>query len=126
MPFRVEMLWLPLYFVVALLFSLGVGLWLATLSAKYRDVSFAVTFFLQALLYLSPVIYSITLVPESIRFLYMLNPMTSVIQGFRWALLNSGEPPGWSFLISIVIVIILLVSGAFYFRRTERTVVDII
>jgi lipopolysaccharide transport system permease protein len=126
MPLRIEMLWLPLFVLVTVAFALAVGLWLATLSVKYRDVSFAVTFLLQALMYLSPVIYSITLVPEPVRFLYQLNPMTGVIQGFRWALLGSGEPPGPIFFLSIGVVFIGLISGAYMFRRFERTVVDLL
>lgn len=126
MPLRWEMLWLPVLLLVTLGFSLAVGLWLATLSVKYRDVSFAVNFLLQALMYMSPVIYSVTLVPERLLFAYKLNPMTGVIQGFRWALLGSGDPPGLMFLLSCVIVVVLLISGAYVFRRTERTVVDLL
>lgn len=126
MPFRIEVLWLPMFLLVVLAFALGMGLWLATLSVKYRDVSFAVNFLLQALMYASPVIYPISMVPEPFRFIYQLNPMSGVIQGFRWALYGSGEPPGWIFLISIGLTLLGLISGAFIFRRTERTVVDIL
>lgn len=126
LPLPATALWLPLFLLVALGFSLAVGLWLATLSVKYRDVSFAVGFFLQALMYMSPVIYSVTLVPAPFQFVYQLNPMTGVIQGFRWALLGSGDPPGMMFLLAIVIVLLGLISGAYIFRRTERTVVDIL
>jgi lipopolysaccharide transport system permease protein len=124
MPLRWEMLWLPVLLLITLAFALAVGLWLATLSVKYRDVSFAVNFFLQALMYASPVIYSTTLIPESLQFVYLLNPMTGVIQGFRWALLGSGDAPGGMFLLSILLVLVGLLSGAYIFRRTERTVVD--
>jgi lipopolysaccharide transport system permease protein len=126
MPLRWEMLWLPLLILAAVLFALAVGLWLATLSVKYRDVNFAVVFMLQVLMYLSPVIYPLSAVPEELQPLYLLNPMTGVIQGFRWALLGSGEPPGGMFAISIMIILFLLVSGAFIFRRTERTIVDVL
>jgi lipopolysaccharide transport system permease protein len=126
MPFRIEALWLPVYLIVTLGFALAVGLWLATLSVKYRDVSFAVTFLLQALMYASPVIYPVSIVPESLRFFYQLNPMTGVIQGFRWSLYGSGEPPGTAFVLAIGLTLIGLVSGAYIFRRTERTVVDIL
>lgn len=125
-PLRVEILWLPVFLIVALGFSLAVGLWLATLSVKYRDVSFAVTFLLQALMYVSPVIYPVSIVPQAIRFVYQLNPMTGVIQGFRWALFGSGQPPEITFLLSIGLMILALISGAYIFRRTERTVVDIL
>lgn len=125
-PLRLEMLWLPFLILVAVAFALAVGLWLATLAVKYRDVSFAINFFLQALMYASPVIYSISLVPQSLQFVYQLNPMTGVIQGFRWCLLGSGEIPGTMFFLSIGIIILGLVSGAFVFRRTERTIVDVL
>jgi lipopolysaccharide transport system permease protein len=125
-PLRWEMLFVPLFVIVSVFFSLAVGLWLATLSVKYRDVSFAVTFILQALMYLSPVIYPLSLVPKSLQFIYQLNPMTGVIQGFRWALLGSEAPPGIMFIISFGIILIGLISGAFIFRRTERTIVDIL
>lgn len=125
-PLRWQMVWVPGLFLVALGFALAVGLWLATLSVKYRDVSFAVNFLLQALMYLSPVVYPVSLVPDSLQFVYQLNPMTGVIQGFRWALLGSGEAPGGMFALSVGIVILSIISGAYVFRRTERTVVDIL
>jgi lipopolysaccharide transport system permease protein len=126
MPLRLEMLWLPALVLVTLAFALAVGLWLATLSVKYRDVSFAINFLLMALMYASPVIYSSSLVPQPLQFLYQLNPMTGVIQGFRWALLGSGEVPGTMFFVSVGVIVLGLISGAYVFRRTERTIVDII
>lgn len=126
MPLRWQMLWLPGFLLVAMAFALGVGLWLATLAARYRDVSFAVGFLLQVLMYLSPVIYPVSVIPEQLQTLYHLNPMTGVIQGFRWALLGSGDPPGGWFFLGMGVIAILLVSGAYVFRRTERSIVDII
>lgn len=126
MPLRVEMLWLPVLVLVTLAFSLAVGLWLATLSVKFRDVSFAINFLILALMYASPVIYSASLVPQSLQFIYQLNPMTGVIQGFRWSLLGSGEMPSGMFLLSVGIILLGLISGAYIFRRTERTIVDIL
>lgn len=127
-PLRIEMLWLPGFILAAVLMALTVGLWLATLSVRYRDVSFAVNFLLQALMYLSPVIYPISSVPEKLVFFYQLNPMAGIIDGFRWALLGStaGSPPGTTFWISMGIMGVLLVVGAFIFRRTERTIVDVL
>jgi lipopolysaccharide transport system permease protein len=125
-PLRAELLWLPVFVVVTLALSLAIGLWLATLSVKYRDVAFAITFLLQAYMYASPVIYPVSLVPEPFVFLYKLNPMVGVIEGFRWALLGSGSSPDITFLLSIGIVLILLIQGAFIFRRTERTIVDLL
>ncbi len=126
MPLRIEMLWIPLFVAVAMGLSLAVGLWLATLSVKYRDVAFAITFLLQAYMYASPVIYPVSLVPAPFVFLYKLNPMCGVIEGFRWALLGSGQPPDIAFWISVGIVIVLVIQGAFIFRRTERTIVDLL
>jgi lipopolysaccharide transport system permease protein len=126
MPLRWQALAIPLFLLIALLFSLAVGLWLATLSVKYRDVSFAVTFLLQAYMYASPVVYPVSMVPQRFQFLYRLNPMTGVIEGFRWALLGSGPVPVTGILISLVFVIAALISGAFVFRRTERTAVDLL
>jgi lipopolysaccharide transport system permease protein len=126
MPLRIEMLWLPGLVVVSAVSALAAGLWLATLAVKYRDVSFAITFLLQALMYLSPVIYPISMVPTSLRLLYQLNPITGVIQGFRWALLGNSSPPGGLFWVDILIIFAGLISGAYLFRRAERTIVDII
>jgi lipopolysaccharide transport system permease protein len=126
MPLRIEMLWLPALILVAVLCALAAGLWLATLSVKYRDVTFAVTFLLQALMYASPVIYPASMVPLKFQFIYQLNPMTGVIQGFRWALLGSGSPPGFMFFLDTLIILFGLVSGAFIFRRTERNIVDVL
>ena len=126
MPLRWEILFVPLLLFVTLAFALGASFWLATLSVKYRDVSFAMGFVLQALMYASPVIYPVSLVPESFQVIYQMNPMSAVIQGFRWALLGSAGAPGATFWISTVLVLAILISGAFVFRRTERTVVDIL
>jgi lipopolysaccharide transport system permease protein len=126
MPLRIEMIWLPIFVLLALSLSLAVGLWLATLAVKYRDVAFAITFLLQAYMYASPVIYPVSLVPEPFVFLYKLNPMVGVIEGFRWALLGGGEPPDITLLLSAGIVLTLLILGAYIFRRTERTIVDLL
>lgn len=126
MPLRIEMLWLPVFIVVALGLSLAAGLWLSTVSVKYRDVAFAITFLLQAYMYASPVIYPVSLVPAPFVFIYKLNPMVGVIEGFRWAILGSGTPPDITLLISTIIVVILLIQGAYIFRRTERTIVDLL
>jgi lipopolysaccharide transport system permease protein len=126
MPLRPEILWLPVLLLITIAFALAVGFWLATLSVKYRDVSFAITFLLQALMYASPVIYPVSMIPQPLQLFFFLNPMTGVIQGFRWALLGGESPPLLYFSLSVLMVIIGLVSGAFVFRRTERTVVDIL
>jgi lipopolysaccharide transport system permease protein len=126
MPLRWEMLWLPVFIFLALLSALAMGLWLATLAVKYRDVSFAMGFVLQALMYISPVIYSVSMVPESLRLWYGLNPMTGVIQGFRWALLGSEAPSLAGLVLTFTIVIVAMIGGAFVFQRTERSIVDLL
>ncbi|BAJ64045.1 ABC transporter permease [Anaerolinea thermophila] len=123
-PVRIEILWLPGFFLASVLLALTVGLWLATLSVRFRDVSFAVNFLLQAMMYLSPVIYPVNQVPESLQFFYRLNPMAGIIEGFRWSLLGIGSPPQITFWLSMGLMLIFLVAGAFIFRRTERTIVD--
>ncbi|MGE3886257.1 MAG: ABC transporter permease [Vicinamibacterales bacterium] len=126
LPMRLEMLAVPLLFLVTLAFALAAGFWLATLSVRYRDVSFAIAFLLQALMYASPVIYPVSLVPQSAVVLYQLNPMSAIIQGFRWALLGSADPPGLMAVGAGMVVALSLVSGAYVFRRTERSVVDVL
>ena len=118
---------LPLFIVMAFAAALGAGLWITALNVKYRDFRFVVPFLVQFGLYLSPVFFSSTIIPERWRFWYNLNPMVGVIDGFRWALLGGKftlEPA--SFALSVVLVVALLASGIWYFRRTERAFADII
>jgi len=112
---------------LALLTSLGAGLWLAALNVAYRDIGYVTPFIVQAWLYASPVAYSATLIPEGIgRLLYGLNPMAGVVQGFRWAILGTGAPDLGLLLISSGVSLILLVSGALYFSHMERTFADVV
>jgi ABC-type polysaccharide/polyol phosphate export systems, permease component len=120
-----NVLFLPLFIVFAVMASLSVGLWLSALNVKYRDFQYTVPFIIQFWLFASPGVYPSTLLPESIRWLYGLNPMAGVIEGFRWALLGTAAPSIMIF-VSLVIVIILLVSGLFYFRRMEQYFADIV
>jgi len=117
---------LPLLLLLALLTALAVGLWLSALNVEYRDVRYVVPFLTQFWMYATPVAYSSTLIPEKWRWLYGLNPLTGVVESFRWALLGSGDSLGPMFWVSVGIVIILLVSGLFYFRRMEDTFADVI
>ncbi len=121
----VNVLWLPAFIVLALMTSLGVGLWLSTINVKYRDVRYAIPFLIQLWLFASPVVYSSSLLPERFQAIYGLNPMSGVIEGFRWSLLGT-EPPGSLIAISVIIVIVILISGVFYFRRSEKTFADVI
>jgi lipopolysaccharide transport system permease protein len=121
-----NILWLPVIILFALLTALAVGLWLSAINVQYRDVQHMVPFIVQVWMYASPIVYPIEIIPEGIwRTLYGLNPMVGVIQSYRWALLG-GDQPDATMLISIVVVLILLVSGVYYFRRMEKTFADIV
>ncbi|QRN82441.1 ABC transporter permease [Chloroflexota bacterium] len=121
-----NVLWVPLLVLLALLTALAVGLWLSALNVQYRDIQQIVPFLIQVWMYASPIVYPIETIPAGIwRWLYSLNPMVGVIQGFRWALLG-GTPPDLTLVISVAMVLILLVSGLYYFRRMEKTFADIV
>jgi lipopolysaccharide transport system permease protein len=122
-----RILLLPLFTLIAIAASLGGGLWIAALNVKYRDFRYIIPFVVQFGLYVSPVGFSSSIVPESWRFVFSLNPMVGVIDGFRWAILGGESQlylPG--FLISIVAVIIVLITGYRYFRKTEKIFADVI
>lgn len=122
-----SVLWLPFFIFLAIFTSFGASLWFAALNVEYRDVRYIVPFIVQMGLYISPVGFSSSVIPEKWRLIYSLNPMVGVIDGFRWALLGGNVQPYWNgIILSIVVVLILLVSGLYYFRRTERTFADII
>ena len=120
------MLTLPLYVLLATATALGVGLWSATVAVRFRDLQFAISYGLTVWMYATPVAYAATLIPERWRLLYQLNPMYWVIEGFRWALLGKGQAPQPLMLVPVGFVLLLLISGAFVFRRTERTIVDLL
>ncbi len=122
-----RILTLPLFILIAFAAALGAGLWLASLNVEYRDFRFIVPFIVQFGLYISPVGFSSTVVPEKWRLLYSVNPMVGVIDGFRWAILGGGAKLYWpEFILSLGLVILLLVSGIWYFRKMERTFADVI
>jgi len=121
-----NMLWLPLLVVLAIMTALAVGLWLSALNVQYRDVQHMVPFLVQLWFYASPVVYSLEIIdklPDPWWTLYSLNPMVGVVQGFRWAILG-GEPPNQMLILSVIVVLALLVSGLYYFRRMEKTFAD--
>lgn len=117
---------LPLFLLLAAATALGVGLWLAGLAVKFHDVALGLGYALAVWQYVTPVAYSTTLIPEKFRVIYRLNPMAAVVDGFRWALLKGKTQPDWTLGVVCAIVAVLVVSGAFYFKRTERTIVDLI
>jgi lipopolysaccharide transport system permease protein len=122
----INILWLPLFTMVALIASLAVSLWLSALNVEYRDVKYIIPFLTQIWLFATPIAYSSGLLSEPWRTLYGLNPMVGVVEGFRWALLGTETQPGLMALVSSAAALILLVSGAFYFKRMEKTFADII
>jgi lipopolysaccharide transport system permease protein len=121
-----QIVFLPLFIVLALVAGLGVGLFLSGATVRYRDVGFALPFLVQLWLFATPVIYPVSLVPDRYQWLLALNPMTAVIDGFRWSLLGMSPPSGTVLAVSTVFAAVVLVCGLFFFRRTERTIVDMI
>lgn len=118
---------LPLFVLLAFAASFGVGLWIAALMVKYRDFRFIVPFIVQFGLYISPVGFPSSVVPEQFRLLYSLNPMAGVIDGFRWSILGGEHAlylPGLA--VSVGVVVTLVITGIAYFRKTERTFADVI
>jgi lipopolysaccharide transport system permease protein len=122
----VHVIWLPIFLLLALATALGVGLWLSALNALYRDVGHILPFIVQFWMLASPVAYPSSLVPVKWRWLYGLNPMAGVIEGFRWALTGHGQPPGTLMVVSATAVVVLLVGGAMFFQRMEGTVADLV
>jgi lipopolysaccharide transport system permease protein len=124
---NVRMLALPLFTIIAFAAAMGAGLWIAALNVKYRDFRIIVPFVVQFGLYVSPVGFSSSVVPDRWRLLYSLNPMVSVIDGFRWAILGGDTQLYWpGFMLSLTLVVIVLMTGIYYFRNTEKTFADMI
>lgn len=122
-----RILTLPLFILIAFASAMGAGLWIAALNVKYRDFRYIIPFIVQFGLYLSPVGFSSNIVPEQWRLLYSLNPMVGVIDGFRWAILGGNTQLYWpGFLLSVVLVLVILITGVIYFRKTEKTFADVI
>jgi len=117
---------LPAFLLLAILTALAAGLWLSALNAIYRDVRYVMPFLVQFWMFASPVAYPSTLVPERWRWIYGLNPMAGVIEGFRWAITGQGQAPGGLIFVSAGVVIVLLIGGLIYFRRMESTVADVV
>lgn len=122
----VNTLWLPLLVLLAVVTATGVGLWFAAMNVQFRDVGYIVPFVAQLWMYATPVVYSSTLLPEPWRTLYAINPMVGVVEGFRWALLGTETAPGPMVAVSALVAVSLLVSGAYYFKRLEKTFADVV
>lgn len=120
-----NLLYLPVFFVAMMLVPTGIGMWLAALAIRYRDVKFAMTYIIKLLIYSAPILYTASSISTDIRFWYSLNPIVSVIEGFRSCLL--GTPFEWQFILpGLFISVLVFLSGALYFRRMERVFVDVI
>jgi lipopolysaccharide transport system permease protein len=122
----VNVLWLPSFLLLALVTALGVALWLSAMNVQFRDVGYTVPFITQFWMYATPIAYPSSLLPEPWRTLYGINPMAGVVEGFRWALLGTETAPGPIVIVSSLAALALLVSGAFYFRRMEKTFADVV
>lgn len=117
---------LPFLLLLALITATGVGLWLSAMNVHYRDIRYAIPFLIQVWMFSTPVAYPSSLLHEPWRTLYGLNPMVGVVEGFRWALLGANTAPGLIVLVSTLVSLALLVSGAFYFRRMEKSFADVV
>lgn len=122
----VAILTIPLFLLLAFMTAFGVSLWLSAINVKYRDVRYTIPFMTQFWLFATPVAYPSSMIPERWRLLYGLNPMSGVVEGFRWALLGTENPPNGLIAVSSLVVVAIFVGGLFYFRRMEREFADVI
>jgi homopolymeric O-antigen transport system permease protein len=122
----VDAMWLPLLLLLGLVTALGVSLWLSALNVQYRDVRYTIPFLTQIWMFATPIAYPSSLVPEGWRALYGLNPMVGVVEGFRWALLGTATRPGPMLIVSSLAAVMILLTGAMYFRYTEKTFADVV
>jgi lipopolysaccharide transport system permease protein len=121
-----NIIWFPFFLSLAMMTSLGVSLWLSAMNVQFRDVRYMIPFITQAWLYATPVAYPSSLLREPWHTLYGINPMVGVVEGFRWALLGTNDIPGATVLVSFIVALGILVSGAYYFRRMEKIFADVI
>jgi len=121
------MVFAPLFAVLTGLMAFAICLWLSAMDALYRDVRYALTFLLQVWYFATPIIYPLSIVPERFRWIMTINPLAATIQGFRWSMLGDVAPPPWLDLgVAVGVTIVLLISGAMFFRRVEQRVIDMI
>ena len=122
----INLVWMPLFLLLALVTSLAVGLWMSALNVKYRDVRYIVPFVIQVWMFSTPIVYPSSLLPSPWRTVYGLNPMVGVVEGFRWALLGTNTAPGFMIAVSSTAALLILIGGAFYFRHMEKSFADIV
>jgi len=121
----INIIFLPLFLLLALVTALGIGLWLSALNVQFRDVRYIIPFLTQFWMFATPIVYPSSLLSEEWRIIYGLNPMAGVVEGFRWALLGTDTAPGPMILVSAAASFVLLISGAFYFKRMEKAFADV-
>ncbi len=125
--FNIHLVLLPVFFLIAIMSAFGASLWFSALNVKYRDVKHIMPFIVRMGIYISPVGFMSSVIPEKWQFWYCLNPMVGVIDGFRWAILGEQFEPYWpGFWVSLIMVVFILISGLYYFRNAEKTFADII
>ncbi len=121
-----NVIWLPSLLLLAMVTALGVGFWLSAMNVQFRDVRYTIPFLVQLWMFATPIAYPSSMLPEHLRVLYGMNPMVGVVEGFRWALLGTNTAPGPMIIVSACASLVLLVGGAYYFKRAERTFADVV
>jgi lipopolysaccharide transport system permease protein len=121
-----NIIWLPLLLLLGLTTSLGVGMWLTAMNVQFRDIRYVTPFLVQTWMYATPIVYPSSIFDEPWRTLYAINPMVGVIEGFRWSLLGIETQPGPIIIVSTLVSLLILISGAFYFRRMEKNFADVV
>jgi len=121
-----NIIWLPFLLLLAFVTALGVGMWFSALNVQFRDVRYILPFITQFWMFATPIVYPSSLLPEPWRTVYGLNPMVGVVEGFRWALLGTQTAPGPIIIVSSLASIVILIGGAFYFKRMEKTFADLV
>ena len=121
-----NIIWVPLFLLLALITSLGMSLWLSAMNVQFRDVHYTIPFLTQAWLFVTPIAYPSSMLPEPWRTLYGINPMAGVVEGFRWALLGTDTAPGPMMIVSTVVALTIFITGAFYFQRMEQSFADVL
>ena len=124
-PIGSELLWFPLFLILNIMTALGVGIWLSALTIRYRDFQHVVPFMVQIGLYATPIAYPVSLVPENYQFLYHLNPMAGIVEGFRYSLFSNESLPEMAY-VSFLVALIIFISSLIYFKRMERSMADLV
>jgi homopolymeric O-antigen transport system permease protein len=122
----VHVVWVPALVLLALVTSMGVSFWFSALNVQYRDIRHVLPFVVQLWMFATPIAYPSSLVPARFRAIYAMNPMVGVVEGFRWALLGANTAPGLMVIVSSIIAVLVLISGAYFFRRMETTFADVV